>query len=524
MPDILDDRVEIVLRRLKVPIGQNDKDEPDAIGLQRAKLVQNAIITKSGVISTRPGSTLVADDKGANAIDGLSHFNVEGGSNFQVMEANGTVYHRTAGNNWTTSKTGLTGGIPAVHIIAGKKLFRSNGIDNVFTWDGSTWTDEGNGNTDPPRFHFGIYHQNRLIVGRNDDSLVHFSDVLATQTFDRSANVHKPSDQDNGTGRALIELPLTTNNAFIYFKDNASYLFDSSSTTPADWKIVVVDLIHGLAATRAVVAIGSGPLQGGILYLSREGSETAVNRYLIRSIIKSGNDAVAPGRIVSNDLILNDINPSQVHKAVATFFNNKFMLAYASGSSSFNNKIVVLDLDVSIPDDQDYKWQEYTGWNAAIFATFIESSVEYLYFGEASADSIVLQAYNGTSDNGTSIVTKVTGRAEDGDFPEINKTWEFIEVFFRSTDDSLATVRVIFDDGTATELGTVNLLGSGPTLPINLPFNLSAAARIKAKFPLDTQISRTAQIEVEHSGSNNTKMDYLGYVLIGWAENLSFTD
>ena len=223
-------------------------------------------------------------------------------------------------------------------------------------------------------------------------------------------------------------------------------------------------------------------------------------------------------------MLFSDVNASQINKAAAAFFDNKYLLAYASGSSSFNDKIAVLDFDVSIPEDKDYKWQVYEGWSAAIFDTFIESSVEYLYFGEASADSIVLQAYNGTSDNGTDIEAKITERAEDGDFPEINKTWEFVEVFFKSTDTSLATVNIIYDDGTAVKLGTVDLAGSGPTLPIDLPFNLSAAARIKKKFPLDTQISRTAQVEVVHSGANGTRMDYLGYILTGWAENLSFTD
>ncbi len=525
MPDVLDDKIAIVLRRKKFSVGQNDVDESDAIGEDRVVLAQNLSVNKSGCLHTRPGATLVADDQGAHAIDGLAHFYPEGGAKTQLMEANGTIYTRVAGGNWTSSKTGLTGGRPAVYLVAGKRIYRSNGVDNVWSWDGSTWTDEGNTNTDPIKFEFGIYHQNRAVLGSTANSQIVISDALDAQTYDRAVNVHKPNDQDNGTGRALVELPLTTKPAFLYFKDNASFLIDSSDSTLANWKIVVVDPIHGTVATRSVTAIGSGPLQGGVLYLSREGSENGQNKYRVRSIVKSGNDAVAPGPIVSLDLSLNDLNDSQVDKCAAYFFNNKYILAYPSGSSSFNDKIAVLDFDVSHPENEDYKWQVFTGWNAAVFDIFEEDSVEYLYFGEASADSIVLQAFNGTTDNGVSIKTKITGRAEDGEFPEINKTWEFVEVFFKSTDESLATVRAIFDDGAPTDLGTVQLAGSGPSLPVNLPFDLAGQDIIKKKFPIDTQIARTVQIEVEHdSGTDGNKMEFIGYVLTGWAENLSFTD
>src|SRR5205085_503491 len=100
------------------------------------------------------------------------------------------------------------------------------------------------------------------------------------------------------------------------------------------------------------------------------------------------------------------------------------------------------------------------------FDIFEESSIEALYYGNAGANSIVLKAYAGTSDNGALITSKVTGRAEDGDVPEINKVWEFVEVFFRATDDSEATIRAIFDDGAPNDLGTVVLEAEDvPTLP-----------------------------------------------------------
>jgi hypothetical protein len=217
------------------------------------------------------------------------------------------------------------------------------------------------------------------------------------------------------------------------------------------------------------------------------------------------------------------MNPVYDQGCAAYFHNNKYLLAFPSASATYNDTVAILDFTISSVGDEKFRWSIISGWNPAIFDSFEESSIESLYFGDASANSQVFKGFSGTSDNSTAIDAKVTGRAEDGDFPELNKVWEFVEVYFESTDSSVATVRAIFDNGSPQTLGTVTLSASGPNLPINLPFNLNNPARVVQKFPLDTQICRNVSIEVENNNLDKT-MTYLGYVLAGWAENLSFRE
>lgn len=526
MPDIPDDSIEIVVRRLKQAVGHNDKDQSDSIDQDQGVLVKNVIATRKGKLKTRSGCTAVADDKGSTRIDSLGHLYIQGGDKIQTMFTNGIWYARVAGvSTWSSIKTGLTIGQLAAQLTAGGKIYLSDGTNNVWSYNGSVVADQGNTNTSFPKFKFGIYHQNRAIVGTDTNSIFYVSDPLAVETWDRAAVAFKVSDQDNGVGKALVELALLNNTAFLYFKDNSVYTVDTSSTTIANWTKTVLDPIHGCVATRTAIPIGSGELLGGVLYLSKDTSENGENKYAIRSVKRTIYGSHVPGPIMSDDIetILNSMNPVYDQFCCAKFHNNKFMIAFPSSSSVYNDTIAVLDFNISNIGEGKFKWSIITGWNPAIFDDFNENDLNSLYFGDASANSQVFKAFSGTSDNGTAIDAKVTGRAEDGDFPEINKTFEFVEVFFDATDESLATVRAIFDDGDPQTLGTVSLQSSGPNLPIALPFDLQSQARLSQKFPLDNGIARNVTIEVENDTLDKS-MEYLGYVLTGWAENLSFRE
>lgn len=525
MADELDDKPDIIIRRLKTPVGQNDKDVSDSIGEDQVVLLQNVVVSRKGKIITRSGSTLAGDKPASVSPDGLGHFYPQGGTKIQLMLANGVWYKRTTGGNWSSIKTGLSSGSRAPHIAGNGYVFTCDQSNNVQSYDGTTEADEGATNTSFPKFSFGIFHQNRFIVGKDTDSLLYFGDVLL-KTFDRTTNILKVGDKDNGLNRACVDMPLLTNNAFLWLKSNSVYSVDSSNAAPANWSRVVVDPAHGCVATRTAVPLGSGPLLGGVLYLSRETSESGKNFYRVRAVVRTLYGTHAPGPVVSFDIenTLNNMNPLYEAGCAAVFVNNRYLLAFPSASATYNDTIAVLDMTVSDPDNNIFRWSIYTGWTVALFDMFEESSVEYLYFADASANSRVFRAFSGTSDNGTAIDAKVTGRAEDGGLPENNKTFEFVEVHFESTDAGPVTVRAIFDNGSPQTLGTVVPVASGPNLPVSLPFDLTATSRFRQKFPLDTYgMCRNVSIEVEDAVLNSS-MSYLGYILAGWVENLSFSE
>lgn len=525
MPDQIDDPIHIILKRLKTAIGQNDKDLPDAIGEDQVIRSFNVITSRKGRAITRSGSLLIADRVGSNAVDGLGHLYPQGGTPQQLSLMDGEWWKRQSGDtSWTSIKSGLAIGARSPHLVANGAIYVSDGTNNVQQYDGAVVTDMGNLNTSFPKFKFGIYQAGRAIVGSDTDDIIYYSNVLNATIWDRAANALKPNYKDNGTGRAIVDLALL-NSAFIYFKDNSSFYIDNKDPSPSNWTITTLDPIHGCVATRTAVAIGSGELLGGVLFLCAETAEGGKTFYRVRSIRRTLYGTHVPGAVMSYDIedTLNSMNPAYASGCAAYFHNNKYILAFPSASATFNDTIAVLDFTISSAQDGIFKWSIFTGWKVAIFDRFVETNVDSLFFGDSSANSRVFQSFKGTSDNGVAIDAIVTGRAEDGGYPELNKTFEFVEVFFNATDSNVATIRAIFDNEGPIFLGTVDLTGTGTNLPQFLPFFLSASSRIRAKFPLDIQICRNVSIEVENNNLNS-QMDYLGYVLAGWAENLSFRE
>lgn len=526
MPDQPDDVLEIIVKRLKLPVGQNDKDESDAIEEDQAVLMQNVVATRKGRMITRGGSTLLANRVGSLAVDALGHFYPAGGTKLQLALMNTHLYKRQSGDTtWTSIASSLASGSPQQFLVAGGYIFICDGTNNVRQYDGTTLTTLGNTNTDFPKFKFGIYQQNYCIVCTGLDSLIYVSTVLVPTTWDRTAGVLKLSTGDNGLIKALVSVPLLSNDAIIAFKTDSTHIVNIISGGLANWTTQVLDPIHGCVATRSAIAIGSGELQGGVLYLCKETAENGSSFYRVRSIKRTLYGSHVPGPVVSYDIeaTLNAMNPIYDAGCAAYFHNNKYLLAFPSASATYNDTVAVLDLTISSIDEGKFRWSIITGWTPAMFDIFDEGSVQYLMFGDSSANSQVFQAFKGTSDNGTAIDAKITGRAEDGGYPELNKTYEFVEVYFDSTDTTPVTVRALFDNGSAQTLGTVATAAAGVNLPQTLPFNLQDVARVRAKFPLDSQICRNVSIEVEDS-TLNSQMAYLGYVLAGWAENISFRE
>ena len=521
MPDVLDDQ-PLVVRRFKLPVGQNDKDQPDSLADYEVALLQNALVSSRGKRETRPGMTLVADDVGSVAVSGLGAFYPEGGTKQLLMDANGVIYKYIGSGVWTSIASGLTGGVKAKFIVGNGYALRINGVDNARSYDGTTVADEGNVDASCPIATDGIFHQNMFIMAINTKSYFWWGSVLG-KTFARSVNAHKVGDKDNGLFKKLLNFSLTDSHGFLYFKTNSIYFIDSSAADPANWAKILIESEHGLAASDTAVVTGSdGTGRGDVLYLANDGVSDGKYKFRVRSLSRTINDTLHDSGIVSEKIqaTLDNINPAQIEKACAIHFDNKYFLAFASGSSSYNDTVAVLDLSTSDPENGFYDWSVWQGWNVACWAIFEVSGAKGLYYGEASGDTVVFQALSGTSDNGAAIEFIERGRAEDFGFPELDKIIDFVEVVFEQTDDTVVTIKAAVDGGDMTTMGTVNVANQSPTLPINLPFDLVAPGKTRKKIPLDDLgRCRDIQIEVYHSDLDK-RIKFLGYTLCGHPENL----
>lgn len=506
----LDDQ-PLIIRRLRASRGQNSQDEPDSIGLDEVASLQNADISSRGISATRPGTTLIANTPAATAVLGLQHFYPEGGTKQLLMVAGATLYNWTASGNWNSLYASLTTGLRTNILIGGKKALLLNGTDDPPYYDGATVTAGGSANTDPPKAKFGIYHQNRALLAGNttNRSYIWYSAALNILSFVRDTNAIKISDQDNDELTALVDLSLTTTPGFIAFKTRSTHFVDSSDASPANWSVIPIDPVHGCFATRTAIAIGGSVLGGDVVYLSREGTH-----YRLRSLRRTVNDALETGGILSEGIedILDDVADSHMANAAAYYFDEKIFLSIPSGSSSTQDTVCVLDLHASDPASNKWKWTVWKGITADVFAIFQESNVEYLYYGNAGANARVFRMLSGTSDNNSAIEFIEESRREDFGLPELLKNGEFVEFHFNSTDDTEVTLEASIDGGEYTTIGTVNVGGSGPTLPVNLPFNLSGQSRIKEKVPIDDLGPfRDIQFRVSHSDLD-TGIEYLGYI------------
>lgn len=528
MPDQLED-APLVVRRFKLPVGQNDKDQPDSLADYEVAKLQNALVSSRGKRATRPGATLIANTPASVAVDGLAPFYPQGGTKQLLMDAGGKIYKYTAGaGTWTQIATGLSSGSRVKYVVGSGYALRLQGTDNAQSYDGTTVADEGNVDASCPLATDGIYHQNMFIIAGNLVNLSYFWwSTILTKTFARSTNAHKVGDKDNGAFKKLLNFSLTSNHGFLFFKDNSIYFIDSSEALPANWSKILIDDAHGLAASDSAVVIGAaGEGFGDVLFVSNDGSNDGNNKYRVRSLIRTINDKLQNSGVVSEAIqsTLDDINAAHIDKMCAIYFDNKYFLAFPSGSSTYNDTVAVLDLSTSRPEDGFWDWSVWSGWNVAFWSIFEISGVKGLYYGEASASTKVYQALSGTSDNGSAIEFIERGRAEDFGFPELDKKFEWVEPVFEQTDDSDVTIKAAIDGGDFTVLGVVNVGDNSPTLPVDLSFALVAPGKVRQKFPLDDLgPGRDVQIEIYHSELDK-RVNFLGYTICAQPENIEMGD
>lgn len=528
------DEAPLTIKRFYAPLGQNSKDQPDAIAIDEVAVLQNVDTNAGGVSVTRGGSSLIANDTGTNLrVPGLGHFYVESGTKYLTRINSNKWESWTGSGSWAA----ITGFTPTSDLITnflqvGNKLLALNGTDNVFyTANGTTATDAGNTNTDPPKSRFGIYHQNAAVLAGNltNRSYIWPSTVLNVLQFDRAARAVKVADQNSDELTALVNLSLTTTPGFIAFKSKSTHFIDTSNgmSDPGNadpsigWAIIEIDSSHGAVGPRAACAIGASVLAGDCAYLSREG-----RKYRLRSLKRSINDALGTGGIMSNAIenILDDVNDVIIERTIVFYFDERIFLAVPSGSSSSGlDTLCVLDLKNSDPDQNKWKWSVWTGLNIASISTYFQTSVEYLYIGDGTAHARVFRMFDGsTDDNGTAIDFELQTRRENLGYPELDKIWQFVEFVFLATDDSVATVQAQLDGGGYSTLTPpdVTLEASGPHLPINLPFQLQAQNMIRQVFQLDTLgISRDIQFKLTH-GEAGKVINYIGYTLVAFVEPL----
>lgn len=446
-------------------------------------------IDKIGIRKKRKGYVLIADDLGSVRIAGLTQFNPAGGTRYLVNESNGVVSTWNGSDAaWTSSKTGLTAAVQTDFVVGDNILFRLGQSDNIYSYNGSSWTDEGDTNTDFPKAKMAIWTSTQRMLAANSSASPHFlwySDSGDPQTWNRTTNAYKVgiNDADGVTG--LIEF---TSQEVVAFTKEAMYTLNISNSDASTWtQAKIADI--GCMAHRSIKQVG-----GDVLFLSKDG---------VRSVIQSAQDkkrgASLPLSYPIQDWI-DKINWKHIDRSAAWVWQDKYYLSVPV-DQTYNNYTLVWSKRAFESNGGIGGWTIYRNCNFHCYAeqTFANEPTK-LYTGESQADGKVYEFRSldpeddATNDNGTTIIYKETTRRYNFAMPEKEKTFEFVEIEVLTQDTGTISIEAQVDGEGYTSLGSFSQEGNLPTLPVDLPFDLTGANIKRQKYDLE-QLGRGRDIQ-----------------------------
>ena len=477
----------------------------------------NIDIDRIGIRSKRKGYVLIADDLGSVKIAGLSSFNPSGGSRLLAAESNGTVYTWDGlASVWTSSKDGLTAQDQSDLVVAGNKIFRLSQTDDIWSFNGSTWTDELNTNTDFPKVKMALWTSTQRMLAANSVAYPHFlyySNSGDPQTWDRTTNAYKIG-QNNADGvTGLIEF---TNSEVITFTNDAMYLLDISNTDATKWtQAKIADI--GCIAHRTVKQMGED-----VLFLSSDG---------VRSIAQSAQDkkrgVSLPLSYPIQDWI-DRINWQYVSNACAGVWQDKYYLSVPI-DTTYNSYTFVFSRRAFEANGNKGGWTIYENckFNDYAMQAFSGYPTKF-YVGKASADGKVYQfrslnpTNDATSDDGTAITYSETSKRYHLGVPEVENTYEMLEVELAIQTSGTLKVEAQIDGSGWITLGSFSQEGNFPHLPIDLPFTLVGQNIKRKKYDL-SRLGRGRDIQLRFTEATlDAPVDIYNCLITGFTEAIQW--
>ena len=480
--------------------GQNSMDLPDVLQPNQGVTVKNVVLSRKGRLTKRKGQDLHANDINNTAFTGLGTFYPDTSTSY-ILAASGPSIVRSDADeaSWVTVNPSnwLTSGQNTEFEQANSIVFVLNGTDNTPSYTGTRWVPGSTYPTSPPTGRVAAWLRNYLFISGNPNNpdWVYFSNNLDPYVFS-SGDVFKVN---TGSGQEILWIEPFKLNELIIYLEGSIYNLDITGSTPlTDWTLQPIINTIGCVAGRTVVNLGNDHW-----FLSSD-------PIAVRSLVRSSFDKIlidmvsGPIQDVFNGEGDTTINKTHISKACAVFFDDKYVLAIPTGTSTVNNFVVVFDFITK-------SWYTITGWYPAAWTVFNNN----LYYIDAN-DGRVLQCFTGTtgdytagpvataaSEPSVAIAYEWVGKNEDFGNPENFKMPDALDIEFGSSGSYTATVSIELDDSGWQEVGTVNLAGGAVTLPETLPFTLTASGVARSTLHLQQYGEfKKIKVKVEQSGTD----------------------
>ncbi len=461
--------------------GQNSFDLPSIISPNQGVLYENTVLNKKGQLFKRKGQRLFASDVSNTAFTGVGTFYPDPNTSYILAASDVSIIRGdTEELYWTTinSASPLTAGKNTEFLQANDLCFILNGYNTTVNYNGSIWDPGSTSTASPPVGTTAAWLRNYFFVAGNPthSDWIYFSNNLEPKLF-------TPTDVikvNTGDGQKIIRLEPFKLNELVIYKQKSIFILDITGSTPlTDWTVQPITKSIGCAALRSVVNLGNDHW-----FLSSE-------PFAVRSLTRTSYDKLLvdmvsqPIQDIFDGTGTTTINKNQIDKACAVLFDNKFILAIPTGTSTYNNLVVIYDFFTK-------SWYEITGWYPAGWVVFNNN----LYYIDAT-DGRVLQCFYGisgdvasgpivTSASEPTVAIKFEYISKDIDFdnPENFKALDALEVEFEAVGSYNAEVYINIDNRGWQDIGSISLAGVTPTLPVDLPIVLVSENLARKTFQL----------------------------------------
>ena len=261
-------------------------------------------------------------------------------------------------------------------------------------------------------------------------------------------------------------------NRIIVFKKRRIFqvTIPEDMTTAADWTISIISNNTGCAAGNTATQVSSD-----IFFLSDNG---------IRSLVRSAADDFSSVGIPISEVVkdvIQSINPQKINIATAIFYDNRYFMAFPTGSNDYNDTILVYNTALNAfegtwtPQVMQFALTNFDsqGLRAAFKTTTGQVNQ---YFGYKSPSALTSADYQ---DAGVSYQSSV--RTKDFNFgdPFSMKYGSHFEVIFDDSYSSDATISIQRDSdvGDIDVQPNLNIASSVLTLPFTLPATLPTSVK-----------------------------------------------
>ena len=357
-----------IYREVDFSKGMNDTLPPEHLPEGYVADALNCFIRTDEIVK-RNGYTIIGDDVGSVACQGIKGVRFADGTKRVYGVFNGDVYEWTGSGNWSNlGGTLATSGYVDI-VVANNAVYFFDGTNTVVKVNSS-----GTLSTVaaiPIGTTANWFHNMLFVTG-----------VSSLPNRVRISNLGDPEDFSGGTQATIDVNPNdgdyivgfgTLGDELLVFKSQRVWSltgFSTSALTLSDLNERITGF--GTIARRSIVNTGND-----VLYLSFQGDVPH-----IRSIKRTQySTSLVDGGIVSENIetTMRAFNKSALDLCAAAFDGRHAWFAIANAAATTNNKVIMYDT-------VNKSWVRHSGINASCWDVFSIGSQVQLYFGEASAD------------------------------------------------------------------------------------------------------------------------------------------